>query len=714
VSTVRDRHSTVARRASSWAFWLTVALQLVTLVLGFVDDGASALALGAIVALVALLWVGIGGRILARHAHNAIGWLAMLIGLGLTFNALLAAAVPAIRDHIPGSATAVPYLGWVADWSVIPILCALPLIFLLFPDGHLPGSRWRLVAWVIVGATAVAWIAFALTPGPLNTFPEIQSPIALPVGEALPGAIVGVATIVMLLASISTAFAVRGRYRRATGDERQQIRWVAAVVVTAGILLVAWLLVIVFSFVIGVDQGGGGAGDQGFPWFMTPVILCALVIAIGVPVAIGVSILKYRLYDLDLVIRKAVVVAVVALGLTLGGLVLVLAVPVLALGATPSADLPAIAVGLVLGLSFFPLRKWARRVADRVVYGRRATPYEVLTSFGERVSTTYSSDDVLPRMAQVLGEATGADVARVWLRIGGQIRPEVTWPPDEPAGSALTISSDALPPFEGAHAHEVRHQGELLGALSVEMPANDPIDPAREQLVGDLAAQAGLVLRNVRLIEELRASRQRLVAAQDQERRKLERNIHDGAQQQLVAQAVKLRLTEGLVEHDPAKAREMLAQLQEDSHRTLEDLRDLARGIFPPLLADKGLGEALSAQARKGTVPTTVHADGIGRYPQDVEAAVYFCTLEALNNVAKYATASAVSIELSNGDGTLLFRVTDDGRGFDPARTGYGTGLQGIADRIDALGGRVEITSSPGGGTRVEGRIPAATQEPPA
>ena len=305
----------------------------------------------------------------------------------------------------------------------------------------------------------------------------------------------------------------------------------------------------------------------------------------------------------------------------------------------------------------FPVRARARRFADRIVYGKRATPYEVLTSFSGRVGQTYATDDVLPRMAQILAEGVGADAARIWLRVDRVLRPDAAWPSDAEQPDAVTMTEDALPPFTGEIAVAVRHQGEILGALSVRMPASDPMTPAKEQLVQDLADQAGLVLRNVQLIEDLRASRQRLVAAQDAERRKLERNIHDGAQQQLVAQAVKLRLTEGLVERDPAKAREMLAQLQEDSHRTLEDLRDLARGIYPPLLADKGLAEALTAQARRAAVPTTVRADGLGRYTQDVEAAVYFCTLEALNNVAKYAEASEVSILLARSDGQLVHRV---------------------------------------------------------
>jgi signal transduction histidine kinase len=240
------------------------------------------------------------------------------------------------------------------------------------------------------------------------------------------------------------------------------------------------------------------------------------------------------------------------------------------------------------------------------------------------------------------------------------------------------------------------------------MPASDPMNPAKQQLVEDLASQAGLVLRNVRLIEELRASRQRLAAAQDEERRKLERNLHDGAQQQLVALAVQLKLLEQMAGDDPERDKQLAAKLGSQANAALEDLRDLARGIYPPLLADKGLAAALESQARKAAVPTTVEADGIGRYPQDVESTIYFCTLEALNNVAKYAEASRAIVRLSQRDGHVEFAVDDDGRGFDADATSYGTGLQGMADRLDAIGGELLVESRPGSGSTVSGRVPVA------
>jgi signal transduction histidine kinase len=320
-------------------------------------------------------------------------------------------------------------------------------------------------------------------------------------------------------------------------------------------------------------------------------------------------------------------------------------------------------------------------------------------------------------LARALGEGTVAARADVWVRVGDELRPEARWPEDAPPPDARSIAT-ADPIASASSVFEpVLHQGELLGGLSIEKKPGDAITATEEKLVQDLAAQAGLVMRNVVLteqlmehIEQLRASQKRLVSAQDAERRRLERNLHDGAQQQLVALAVKLRLAEQLTERDPPKARELLGDLQLETGEALENLRDLARGIYPPLLADKGLVAALESQARKSAVPVTIESNGVGRYAQEAEAAVYFSCLEALQNVAKYAEAGRVTVSLSDGDGRLRFEVTDDGVGFRPDATSYGTGLQGIADRLAVLEGSFEVRSAPGSGTTVVGVVPVTTR----
>jgi signal transduction histidine kinase len=374
-------------------------------------------------------------------------------------------------------------------------------------------------------------------------------------------------------------------------------------------------------------------------------------------------------------------------------------------GGKPNLALSIVATALV-AIGFQPVRERVQRLANRLVYGKRATPYEVLSQFSERVAESYAAEDVLPRMARVLTEGTAAEHAEVWLRSGDELHCAAAFPPETTmqAQTQLHGAEDlAIPTADRSVL--VSHQGDVLGALTVTKRRGEQITPIEIKLMDDLAHQAGLVLKNVGLtadlqarLDDLQASRQRLVAAQDDERRRLERNLHDGAQQYLVAIKVKLGLAQMLVA--------TLVELKADADEALETLRDLARGIYPPLLADRGLVGALESQARKATVPVMVDAEGVQRYAQDVEATVYFCVLEALQNVQKYACASKVIVRLRGDAGALTFDVEDDGQGFDPATVTKGAGLINMGDRVDALGGSVDVRSRLGEGTRVRGTLP--------
>jgi signal transduction histidine kinase len=653
--------------------------------------------LAVIALVVGLLWMVTGSLIVSRQPRNTAGWIFLAIGVALPVGSLAGTlVVTGVKTH-PGSVPLVGLWAVINEYIFLPVVL-LPMLFLLFPDGRPPTPRWRWAERALFAGFAIAVVGFALSPGPLNNLVDsgilYANPIGIPGFAGVSSAMTAVGVVICLVAGFSTIFAVRGRFKRSTGEERQQLRWLVFVATAAGAMFVT---LIVSQLLTGDSADASG----GLPIFLILLALMAAVVAFGVPGAYLVAIFRYGLWDLDVVVRKTVMFTLVAAAVTALYVIVVVAIPAAVVGFGSGIDTPAVLIGLAIGMLIAPIRTRARRLADRLVYGKRATPYEVLTEFSGRMGEAYDADDVLPRMAQILAAGTGADAATVWLKTTNGMRPTAVFP-------TTATSPEDLP----ADAIHVLHQGELLGALSVRMPASDPIDGARRKLVEDLAAQAGLVLRNVRLIEELRASRQRLVIAQDEERRKLERNIHDGAQQQLVAMAVKLRLADTLMDRDAAKAHEMMAQLQAEAQGALDDLRDLARGIYPPLLADKGLPTALEAQARKAAVPTTVIADGVGRYTQDVEAAVYFSCLEALNNVAKYAEASTASVALTQTDGHLTFVVTDDGRGFDPQATGYGTGLQGIADRLDAIGGTLSVNSGTGEGTAITGIVPAAARRP--
>ncbi len=638
------------------------------------DALQSGVAATALFATLVLSFSIVGAVIAARRPDNGLGWLFCFDGLLMSFqNAASAYAFHGLSTN-PGSLPGAVWLDLAADSLWIPfIFTTTVFLFLLFPEGHLSSPGRRRAAMVAVVAVVVATVVGGALEPTLYSYPEIANPFGIRLPDALYGAVTGGSFIGLLGVLVYAVVDLFRRLRRSTGEERLQFRWFRYSTV---LILVLFIPSTLFDRVPAAIQLLGG------------------VALFTLPIAVGVSVLRYRLYDIDVVVKKTVVYAILAGLIVAVGAVVILVVGGIAVGPISDNSGLLVVAGAVMGFAIWPLRRLASRIADRIVFKGRDSPYEVLTSFADRVAETYSTDDVVPRMAQVLAAGTGADAAAVWLRSGDRYRVAAVWPPSATPPDAIPIG-----------ATEVRHQGEVLGALSVEMPANDPMNLSKEALIGDLAAQAGLVLRNVRLIEELRGSRRRIVAAQDERARKLERNIHDGAQE-LVAIQVKLRLADGLIERDPAKAHELLAELQRESNDALENLRDLARGIYPPLLADRGLATALDAHARKAMIPVAIEADGIGRFEPEVEAAVYFSCLEALQNIGKYADANAATIRLSNGSGELRFEIRDDGRGFDPSTTTYGTGLQGIADRLAALGGDLTVASEPDGGTTLTGTLP--------
>jgi signal transduction histidine kinase len=704
-------HPPMSRGTARWLAWgtwaLVLALLVFVLVLGALNGGrltAGEFFLVPLVLLATMTSATVGALVASRQPRNPLGWLF----LGLSLSVVLGVMgedypIYAIRTN-PGSLPAPEWVSWASGWMFGIAGAAFPLIILLFPSGSVPSRRWRPVPWLLVGATiwALAWYAVqprALFPTPGLT---VRNPTAIEAVRGISSPLITAGAVVAILSAIACFVGLILRFRRSRGEERQQLRWLAYVGLFA-------LTMFIGLFATEPISGGNSAVDD---------VLWSLFVAsltVGIPVASGIAILKYRLYDLDVVIKRTVVFAILAGFVTLVYVGVVVGIGALVTGAGAGFNVLVFGAIAIVALILQPLRHWARRLADRLVYGKRATPYEVLSQFTERIGETLSVEDVLTRMTHLITAGTGADRAEVWLRVGRELRLEASSPPreaDEPPRLALRGEDEPPDIPEATRVIPVRHRGELLGAIAVSVPTTDPLTPDQERMLSELAAQAGLVLRNVGLTAELRArlddlqrSRERLVAAQDEERRRIERNLHDGAQQQLIALAVKARLAQQVAERDPGKSASLLEDIQRGAESALDDLRDLARGIYPPLLADQGLGAALEAQARKAPIRVTVDVAADARYPEAIEAAVYFCCLEALNNIAKYANASRAIVRIARDDGQLRFEVADDGKGFDIGSTTHGTGLQGMADRLDALGGRFEVTSAPGKGTSISGTL---------
>jgi signal transduction histidine kinase len=688
--------------AALWAVTLLAAFAAVALTLIAWDDlkisdGISSL--NEVVAAVAYATLGV---LIIRRVANLIGWIMLAVGTGIAFFALASAyAVTGVAAH-PGTLPAARLTGTLSECSFCLVVFLIAFMFLLFPTGKLPSPRWRPVAaagFLMAGLTLIGLLVtprLLQLPVPGGISLSYPNPLGVrnlaPVLRAVPiGTFTGLGVVSAgFMAAAVLSLAVR--YRARDRLMRQQIKWLAL----AAALFAACLLIAVLGIAAGQVWLTGAA-----------FTVSAVVSLFGIPAAMAIAILRHRLFDIDVIISRAVVYGLLSAVFT--GVYAGIVLGIGTFAGHQGGPVLTIAAAVSIALLFQPLRRRAQLFANRLVYGRRATPYQALSDFAGDMAGQLELTEAVNRMVTVLAGATGADRAEAWIRVGTQLRPAAIWPHGATPSAAVALGADGdLPAFEGAsRAVAVTHGGELLGALSLQKPRNEPLTGTEDELLRHLASQAGLVLRHAALIDELRASRRRLVEAQDAERRKIERNLHDGAQQQLVALTIQLRLLEESAD-DPAAVRQLAPVVRDGLRAALDDLRDLARGIYPPLLADQGLVPALQAQARRSSLPVAIHADGIGRYPQDTEAAVYFCTLEALQNVTKYAGASRATVGLSCSGGSLRFTLTDDGAGFDPASTRHGTGLQGMADRLAALGGTLDIRSKPGHGTTLSGELPVS------
>jgi signal transduction histidine kinase len=475
-------------------------------------------------------------------------------------------------------------------------------------------------------------------------------------------------------------------------------------------------------------------------------------IAVGATVLVPISLVLGASAGVGVRIDRLLVHTIVLAGLVglVGASYLLI---VLGLGRSPDAGERTL-LGLsmlaaaVAALLWVPARERLSEWATRRVYGERHAPDEVLRTFGSRLTRALPLDELLLQLAESLKKTMALDVAEVWTRTSGRLERAVSVPDRGPA--AITLGSEeetvvaragvsgpawarvwlpAVVPQESdpiLRVAPVTNSGELLGLLVVRRPVGAvPFGDDDDQAFTELARQVGLALHNVKLdsalqesldevrrqADELRASRARIVEATDAERRRIERDLHDGAQQHLVALAVSVRLARQLADVNPDQAKEILDQLGTDLQDAVQELRNLAHGIYPPLLMERGLAEALSAAAGRAALPTSVEAEGIGRHPQPVEAAVYFCVLEALQNAGKHAgDGSEVTITLREEEGALLFDVADDGAGFELATGAHqGHGFVNMSDRVGAFGGSITVDSAPGKGTRISGRLPLGT-----
>ena len=502
-----------------------------------------------------------------------------------------------------------------------------------------------------------------------------------PVGSALSGVAIGYAVGALVGPGL-----LLWRYRHSDRDQRALMRWLLYTLLAAvGLLALAQL-----GRALGISTVW--AWDA-----LLSVVSVATMLMLAVSVVVGV--LRHGLFDIDVVFRRSAVYAILWLGI--GALyVAVAASPGLALG----GDIPVeLAVFLTIGVAvaFQPVRRRLEAWADRWVFGRRVDHYEVLRSLGATLEHSIGLTELMPRLAGAVRDGLGARWVRVSLPGEGEIQ--------ETVGS---------PDGDAALTQDLRRGEELIGRIECG-PKDGGYTAEDRQLLATLSGQAATAIANVGLtaqlserLGELARSRNRILSAQDAERRRIERDLHDGAQQQVVALITKLRLARNQVERNESPAA-LLAEMQRDVRELLTELRELAHGIHPPVLSDNGLVAAVEARAGRLPVPVVVHAEEAlrrQRFPEDVEGAAYFVVCEALTNVLKHADATGTEIELAATGEVLSIDVSDDGAGFGVP--GRGTGLTNSRDRVEALGGRLGIDSRPGAGTRLHAELPFARPAP--
>jgi signal transduction histidine kinase len=643
-----------------------------------------------------------GALIAWNRPGHVIGPLFLLMGMVAPVgNSIQAMAMGPFAEHDLGLRTLIVAISLIPTTAVFPLML---MTIMLFPDGRLPSARWRW-AWSTTALTIAVGVVAAFVSGSWGGDPDqvlLDPPfdgrfvaiaeVLSPIFFALVGALLIAATTAIVL-----------RYRRGDALVRQQLKWFVLAMLILAIEAIALL------FVDGWRNVSPGLNT----------VLVALGVAF-VPVSAAIAILRHRLYDIDVVLNRAIVFGMLAVFIT--ALYVAVVVGVGSLVGDPSNLALSIGTTALVAAAFEPVRARVQHLANVAVYGRRASPYEVLATIADELGAGASGEDPLETMAALLADGTGAAHATVWVDGDGGLSARACWPVHDPSEHPSIPGDDVARLPNVAHAEPVRLDEELLGALSLQRDRDEPVTPREQQLVAELAGQASLVLGNARLrdrlrdrLEELRRSRQRLVAIQDDTRRRLERDLHDGAQQQLVALKVKLGLARTIASKEGAgeATADRLAQVSAATDRAVDALRTLARGIYPPLLEAEGLERAISTQAQAAPVPATVRTRGLVRYGRQVEAAVYFCVLEALSNTLRHAEARTVEIVLDDDGARLAFTVTDDGRGLGSDARGAGLGLVNMADRLDALGGSLTLSEAPGGGARVHGEVPDPTRIEP-
>ncbi|MDQ3707851.1 MAG: histidine kinase [Actinomycetota bacterium] len=620
--------------------------------------------------LIAASFVAVGLYVVRMRPRHREGWLFVAVGV---VHAVMFFGRQYGRTEV--ALPAASWIGWLGVWPLPAAIALTGWTFMAFPHGRMLSPAWRRAGLVMLAVAAVMATMAALWPVDHDRIGLIA-----PHPLELPGAEVAARFWPYLLPSYALfqvlwTAAVVLRLRRARGDEARQMRWLVYATVIALVLLVTGLAI-----------------------FRSPVP-GALAVPL-IPVAAGIAILKFRLYDIDPVVNKTLVIGSLALLVTGGYIAIVVGVGAL----TPvGAGWLSLLTTAIVAVAFEPLRRRAQRLADRLVYGHRATPYEALSRLSAQLDE--APEELLEGIAATVANAVGATEVVVWVGEETRLLSQAGWPRPPDPREPSRLDELALGPQR--HVRPVVHQGTVRGAIMLRKKVGEALSAAEDRLLDDLVAQTGLIIAQQQQAKELQAAARRIVTAQDAARRRIERDLHDGAQERLVTMGLELG---SLEEHAKATGQpELAARVRDVRAQLLEataELRELARGLHPMVLSQAGLEAALRMLADRSAIPVRLTVDLAGRLPREIEATAYYVVSEALTNAARHSGADVVTVEVAKVAQGLQVRVRDDGRG--GARPGDGSGLQGLADRLAAVGATLTIDSPISRGTRIRTVLPCA------
>ncbi|MCV2489738.1 sensor histidine kinase [Geodermatophilus sp. YIM 151500] len=639
-------------------------------------------------AVLSVSFAVVGAFLASRRPGNPLGWL--FCAAAVCQGAVVLAeeyALYALRTR-PGSLPLGAEASWLKEWIWAPGL-GLILVFLplLFPDGHPTSRRWWSVGWVGGGAIG---LCTALLAVPL--WPERASALLLVDGnaeEALAPRWVllldTVAVPLLLLAACGALLSLAARLRRADGAGRRQMTWFLAAVVLCLVYAIA---------LVTLPAADGGSVEAG-------LVLAGLLVVPAIPVATGIAVLRYRLHDIDLVLNRAVVYGLLVAVVTGCYVAAVATVGALVSGAAELA-VSLVATGVV-AVAFAPLRGRLQRAVNRLMYGDRGDPYAVLARFNRQVESAPGPQAVLQAVAESVARALRLPHAAVDLRVGERFQcgAEVGTPVGRPLVLPLSYAGQPL----GRIVASPRGPGESF-------------DAADRRLLGELARSAGVAVQAVRLTGDLQRSRERLVIAREEERRRLRRTLHDDVGPALSSAVLKLGAVRRMLPPE-SPADDLLRVVREDVRTTVSGVRALAYDLRPPVLDQLGLVAAVTDAAERlagaedaGDLRVDVVATPLPALPAAVEVAAFRIALEALTNAARHAAARTCRVRFRL-DGPpdrprLLVSVADDGAGL-PSRAGPGVGTSSMRERAEELGGTLTLESAPGAGTTVRAALPFGT-----